>query len=150
MLRSTPNFPLSFSARYRPNCWDLNYSFFLHLRIILLRIPLPSRPRPTKHFGSMTSSPTASANTMEATENADGELGLRPRKREKAAFPSSLGKNVNRDHGDIILLVCYFITGLLDSASISKWGSFVSMQTGTAPSPVSSFQSTCRLLHETF
>lgn len=29
-----------------------------------------------------------------------------------------------------MLILCYLITGLLDSASISVWGSFVSMQTG--------------------
>lgn len=38
--------------------------------------------------------------------------------------------NVQRDWADIVLLLCYIITGLLDSAAISTWGSFVSMQTG--------------------
>jgi len=37
---------------------------------------------------------------------------------------------VSRDWADIVLILCYLITGLLDSASISVWGSFVSMQTG--------------------
>ncbi|KAK4231002.1 hypothetical protein QBC38DRAFT_408687 [Podospora fimiseda] len=38
--------------------------------------------------------------------------------------------DVNREWGDCVLILCYLITGLLDSASISVWGSFVSMQTG--------------------
>ncbi|KAK4649097.1 uncharacterized protein QC761_115990 [Podospora bellae-mahoneyi] len=38
--------------------------------------------------------------------------------------------DVSRDWADLILILCYLITGLLDSASISVWGSFVSMQTG--------------------
>ncbi|KAL2024258.1 hypothetical protein VTK56DRAFT_9414 [Thermocarpiscus australiensis] len=38
--------------------------------------------------------------------------------------------DVNRDWADVVLVFCYLITGLLDSASISVWGSFVSMQTG--------------------
>lgn len=38
--------------------------------------------------------------------------------------------NVSRDWADVVLILCYLITGLLDSASISVWGSFVSMQTG--------------------
>jgi hypothetical protein len=38
--------------------------------------------------------------------------------------------DVNRDWADVVLILCYFITGLLDSSSISVWGSFVSMQTG--------------------
>lgn len=37
---------------------------------------------------------------------------------------------VKRDWADVVLIFCYIITGLLDSASISLWGSFVSMQTG--------------------
>ncbi|KAI1094210.1 hypothetical protein F5B19DRAFT_70154 [Rostrohypoxylon terebratum] len=42
----------------------------------------------------------------------------------------SMTTDVRRDWADVILLACYIITGLLDSASISTWGSFVSMQTG--------------------
>ena len=37
---------------------------------------------------------------------------------------------------DLVLILCYLITGLLDSVSISIRGSFVSMQTGRfGPSP---------------
>ncbi|KAK3311082.1 uncharacterized protein B0T15DRAFT_507677 [Chaetomium strumarium] len=43
-----------------------------------------------------------------------------------------LTADVSRKHVDVILLLCYLITGLLDSASISVWGSFVSMQTGNS------------------
>ena len=32
--------------------------------------------------------------------------------------------------GDLLLLFCYIITGLLDSSAILIWGSFVSIQTG--------------------
>lgn len=32
--------------------------------------------------------------------------------------------------GDLVLLFCYVITGLLDSSAVFIWGSFVSMQTG--------------------
>lgn len=39
---------------------------------------------------------------------------------------------VKRDWADVVLILCYIITGLLDSSSISIWGSFVSMQTGKA------------------
>ncbi|ROW06865.1 hypothetical protein VMCG_04079 [Cytospora schulzeri] len=37
---------------------------------------------------------------------------------------------VKREWADLVLILCYVITGLLDSSSISIWGSFVSMQTG--------------------
>jgi hypothetical protein len=39
--------------------------------------------------------------------------------------------NVSNAWGDIALLGCYIITGLLDSCSVFIWGSFLSMQTGT-------------------
>ncbi|KAF3355726.1 hypothetical protein VdG1_04018 [Verticillium dahliae VDG1] len=41
-----------------------------------------------------------------------------------------LTTSVSRKHTDLVLLACYIITGLLDSASNQIWGSFVSMQTG--------------------
>lgn len=47
-----------------------------------------------------------------------------------------LGCNVSKTWGDIALLFCYIITGLLDSSSIFIWGSFVSMQTGEQAHPV--------------
>lgn len=40
--------------------------------------------------------------------------------------------NVSKSWGDLALLVCYIITGLLDSSSVQVWGSFVSMQTGAS------------------
>ncbi|KAL5115813.1 hypothetical protein ACEQ8H_006308 [Pleosporales sp. CAS-2024a] len=47
---------------------------------------------------------------------------------------SRLSKHMARDvtpnWADVVLLLCYLITGLLDSAAVFIWGSFVSMQTG--------------------
>jgi uncharacterized membrane protein YoaK (UPF0700 family) len=51
-------------------------------------------------------------------------------RRSKSTWRKSLMVDVSRERADLILMVCYVITGLLDSASISSWGSFVSMQTG--------------------
>ncbi|KAI0442963.1 hypothetical protein F4803DRAFT_516928 [Xylaria telfairii] len=48
----------------------------------------------------------------------------------KPGWRKGMTANVRRDWADLILLVCYIVTGLLDSAAISTWGSFVSMQTG--------------------
>jgi uncharacterized membrane protein YoaK (UPF0700 family) len=45
-------------------------------------------------------------------------------------FRNYMGKDIDTTHGDLILLVSYTVTGLLDSSSISIWSSFVSMQTG--------------------
>jgi hypothetical protein len=48
----------------------------------------------------------------------------------KSGWRKNMMVDVTRDKADVILLLCYIITGLLDSAAISTWGSFVSMQTG--------------------
>ncbi|KAI0423948.1 hypothetical protein F5Y09DRAFT_167347 [Xylaria sp. FL1042] len=48
----------------------------------------------------------------------------------KSGWRKSMTTDIRRDWTDLVLLVCYIVTGLLDSASISTWGSFVSMQTG--------------------
>ncbi|KAH6648630.1 hypothetical protein BKA67DRAFT_661591 [Truncatella angustata] len=60
----------------------------------------------------------------------DEEQALLGRSASKPSWRSYLTATVNRDWADLILLLCYFVTGLLDSASINTWGSFVSMQTG--------------------
>lgn len=42
----------------------------------------------------------------------------------------SMGAGVSRSWADLVLLLCYVVTGLLDSSSTQVWGAFVSMQTG--------------------
>jgi len=82
---------------------------------------------------------------MPGREAADEEMPLLPNRNPKLSQPESLlarcrrhlTANVSRDWADVILISFYFVTGLLDSASISVWGSFVSMQTGTNYTPSS-------------
>lgn len=45
-------------------------------------------------------------------------------------FTRYLQHELDPRRGDILLLFCYIITGLLDSSAVFIWGSFVSMQTG--------------------
>lgn len=52
-------------------------------------------------------------------------------------FRRDMAVDVKRERADVVLILCYLVTGLLDSASISIWGSFVSMQTGMIRSIVS-------------
>jgi len=56
----------------------------------------------------------------------------RPRQKKHFAprLTEHMNVNVTKSWGDVALLGCYIITGLLDSSSIMTWGSFVSMQTG--------------------
>lgn len=48
----------------------------------------------------------------------------------KLGWRGYMQADICRDWADLVLLACYVVTGLLDSAAISTWGSFVSMQTG--------------------
>ncbi|KAK4140419.1 uncharacterized protein C8A04DRAFT_32092 [Dichotomopilus funicola] len=61
--------------------------------------------------------------------SADGAAKKRPLLHR---WGRHLTVHISRDWADCVLILCYFITGLLDSASISVWGSFVSMQTGNS------------------
>ncbi|KAL3467152.1 hypothetical protein BJX64DRAFT_274180 [Aspergillus heterothallicus] len=57
--------------------------------------------------------------------------------RQSSSSPSAthrltthLKTRINPARADLLLLLCYTITGLLDSSAVFIWGSFVSMQTG--------------------
>lgn len=71
---------------------------------------------------------------MPATSNGIDETQPLLGSSQNAAKPTwwqrRMSVQARRSKADLILLSCYIITGLLDSASISTWGSFVSMQTG--------------------
>jgi hypothetical protein len=73
-----------------------------------------------------------------AAGNPDEEqplLGLRAPEAPHSPWRRRMTVDVDRTRADVVLLLCYVITGLLDSSSISIWGSFVSMQTGSHQSP---------------
>ncbi|KAM0544120.1 hypothetical protein ACHAPJ_012002 [Fusarium lateritium] len=57
-----------------------------------------------------------------------------PEAGSKEASPSSVSKRFTSEvdvrWGDILLLVCFFVAGLVDSAAFNMYGCFVSMQTG--------------------
>ncbi|KAI0171972.1 hypothetical protein GGR52DRAFT_573115 [Hypoxylon sp. FL1284] len=73
-------------------------------------------------------------NNLGREVNGDDEqrplLGGGNQRSKVTRWREGMATDVRRDWADLVLLACYIITGLLDSASISTWGSFVSMQTG--------------------
>ncbi|KAL3419312.1 hypothetical protein PVAG01_09534 [Phlyctema vagabunda] len=79
-------------------------------------------------YGAVNNSSTGSRSPTRGT--ADEEQPLLGHPTSKSSWRKNLRVDVRRDWADVVLLLCYVITGLLDSASISTWGSFVSMQTG--------------------
>ena len=38
--------------------------------------------------------------------------------------------NIDVRHADLVFILCYFVSGLLDSSAYNAWTCFVSMQTG--------------------
>ncbi|KAK5024605.1 hypothetical protein LTS07_008451 [Exophiala sideris] len=47
-----------------------------------------------------------------------------------SSFTEYMKDDIDRKWADLLLLLSYIITGLLDSSAVFIWGSFVSMQTG--------------------
>lgn len=41
-------------------------------------------------------------------------------------------RDIRKDHSDIILLMCSFLSGFCDSGAFNAWSCFVCMQTGTS------------------
>ncbi|KDN64794.1 hypothetical protein CSUB01_08679 [Colletotrichum sublineola] len=81
-------------------------------------------------YGSVTNSvPVVNGDSRASSDEEQPLLG-RGGKTPSKSLRRKLTTDVKRDWTDLVLLACYTITGLLDSSSISIWGSFVSMQTG--------------------
>ncbi|KAG7132001.1 hypothetical protein HYQ45_009524 [Verticillium longisporum] len=80
-------------------------------------------------YGTLNNSaPVGDSDVANGQNEQQPLLGGLPAK--KSSLKKRLAGDVQRDWADLVLLACYIITGLLDSASISTWGAFVSMQTG--------------------
>ncbi|KAJ5698852.1 hypothetical protein N7462_000857 [Penicillium macrosclerotiorum] len=63
------------------------------------------------------------------SHESDALLGNSP-SRPRQQLSHYLQNELDPRRGDLLLLLCYVITGLLDSSAVFIWGSFVSMQTG--------------------
>ncbi|KAI1764019.1 hypothetical protein GGR53DRAFT_495266 [Hypoxylon sp. FL1150] len=82
---------------------------------------------PSNGYGAV---PNSSRQNTIGDEEQQPLLGGSTQPSKVSQWRKRMVTDVRRDWADLILLACYVITGLLDSASISTWGSFVSMQTG--------------------
>ncbi|KAF9774903.1 hypothetical protein IL306_007053 [Fusarium sp. DS 682] len=86
----------------------------------------------TQPYGTITNNESRAENGISAQSDETQAL-LAPKPGTRSWLRKRLGSDVRRDWADVMLLACYIITGILDSASISTWGAFVSMQTGNTP-----------------
>lgn len=64
------------------------------------------------------------------TEPLLGNQNSRPLSSRSQRLSRYFHDELDPRRGDLLLLFCYIITGLLDSSAVFIWGSFVSMQTG--------------------
>ncbi|EME47384.1 hypothetical protein DOTSEDRAFT_123052 [Dothistroma septosporum NZE10] len=77
--------------------------------------------------------PNARDNSAHGNTAIEGHAVEKPKpvRRQAGIFSSArLFGPVTKQHGDLPLLACCFVTGLIDAASFSNWGVFVGMQTG--------------------
>ncbi|RKL16128.1 hypothetical protein BFJ68_g5379 [Fusarium oxysporum] len=79
-------------------------------------------------YGAITNGESRAENGI-AAQSDETQALLAPKPGSRSWLRKRLSSDVRRDWADVMLLACYIITGILDSASISTWGAFVSMQT---------------------
>lgn len=87
---------------------------------------------PTAPFSVPAPQPPGQQSGAQLTEADEkgSETAQKPPVRKNAGFFSrarALGP-VKKDHGDLALLACCLVTGMVDAASFSNWGVFVGMQ----------------------
>ena len=86
--------------------------------------------QPSNAYGTLSDSAPAPSQVDGSVEAGEEQPLLGRKARAHAWWQRRTAIDVHRDWADLLLLACYIITGMLDSASISTWGAFVSMQTG--------------------
>ncbi|GJN70255.1 hypothetical protein VFPFJ_09897 [Purpureocillium lilacinum] len=92
----------------------------------------------TSSYGTATAPPAAGNGNGNGVLPGDeeepllgGRHGRKPvSKSLLVRWRKQLRAEVSRSWADLVLLLCYVVTGLLDSSSTQVWGAFVSMQTG--------------------
>jgi hypothetical protein len=79
---------------------------------------------------SVSFSPTDQISTDETLSQKQGTLA----KIQDKGLVRYLASDINTKHADIVLIICGFVSGLVDGVSFTAWGSFASMQTGSSSS----------------
>lgn len=72
---------------------------------------------------NMSEHATVSRSTQDEEFDTSKSIGLR-------VIGRHLLSDIDTKRTDIVLIVCAFVSGLVDGTSFNAWGSFSSMQTG--------------------
>jgi hypothetical protein len=75
---------------------------------------------------SVSFSPADQISTDETLSQKQGTLS----KIRDNSLVRYLASDINTKQADIVLIICGFVSGLVDGVSFTAWGSFASMQTG--------------------
>jgi uncharacterized membrane protein YoaK (UPF0700 family) len=81
-------------------------------------------------YGTLNGTPAPDEPTAPARNEQSPLLAKARSSRHSTRFSKYMKQDIDRSWADLILLLSYVITGLLDSSAVFIWGSFVSMQTG--------------------
>ncbi|KAJ5085048.1 hypothetical protein N7532_009819 [Penicillium argentinense] len=99
-----------------------------------LALPTPTGPERSAGIDLILLSPLPASPTIMPLETdpllENGGLLSSPAHPPRSRVSQYLRQPLDPRYGDLLLLFCYIITGLLDSSAVFIWGSFVSMQTG--------------------
>ncbi|KAI1608293.1 hypothetical protein EDD37DRAFT_654290 [Exophiala viscosa] len=69
-------------------------------------------------------------NSTQGASDSENQPLLGGKAKSTSSFTEYMKEDIDRRWADLLLLLSYIITGLLDSSAVFIWGSFVSMQTG--------------------
>jgi len=87
----------------------------------------------SRTYGTVEDGPGTHSTNHSHNEDERTSLLSKPHARDTISrFRSHMTQNVSSKRGDLLLLLCYIITGLVDSSAVFIWGAFVSMQTGNS------------------
>lgn len=78
----------------------------------------------SKDRPGLWSAGNSTAVSLQPTDEISGPGGIR------SIFIRHFSADINTKYTDLLLIVCGFVSGLVDGLCFNAWGSFASMQTG--------------------
>ena len=123
--------PQALAASYlRPS---ISISGVLPTRKSIFRLQWFSCVSQSARVSTLSSGTSRAAGTMTQDRDAEAEdAPLLGQKQSATTARRYLTKNIRVDYAYLPLLVCCFLTGLIDAASYNAWTVFMGMQTGMA------------------
>ena len=94
-------------------------------------------------YGTMANTTDEDRNTSESNGQIEGVADNHKAGSSGRGLKQRLSEDVDPSWADLILIVCFFISGLIDSTVFNTYSCFASMQTGRPQSLFNHLQDTC-------